>query len=70
MPYLGNVNAEDVSVLLSHSGNTKECVEVAEYLKMGNIPVLAIVGKHGMVHVMCNLIIMDYRLKGLEISGA
>ncbi|XP_046855814.1 uncharacterized protein LOC124448907 isoform X2 [Xenia sp. Carnegie-2017] len=43
---LGNVNGEDVSVLLSHSGNTKECVEVAEYLKMGNIPVLAIVGKH------------------------
>ena len=45
---LGRVRSGDVVVFLSHSGNTKECVNAAELLQQRGIPVLAIVGKLGM----------------------
>ncbi|XP_028413198.1 uncharacterized protein LOC114536040 [Dendronephthya gigantea] len=43
---LGNALPEDVAVFLSHSGHTKECLEVARHLKKRNVPVLTIVGKN------------------------
>ena len=44
---LGNALPGDVVVFLSHSGNTRECLDVARYLKERDVPVLAIVGKNG-----------------------
>ena len=43
----GNALPGDVVVFLSHSGNTKECLEVARHLKKRDVPVLAIVGQNG-----------------------
>lgn len=42
---LGRARSGDVVVFLSHSGNTKECVNAAELMQQRGITVLAIVGK-------------------------
>ena len=45
--FKGKLASKDRVIVISHSGNTDEIINVIEHIKVKNVPVIAILGNSG-----------------------